>query len=791
MGGGTGARKRPARPLIWIAGLLLVVVGLGPSAEEATRREDPSRYDRPASPQPGDVAYRDVERIFNSRCVVCHGCYDAPCQLKLTAWEGIARGASPERIYDGTRLSAAEPSRLFEDALSASAWRARGFHPVLCERRDQDMVEGSVLAQMLLLKQRHPDPDSKLLPDTFDLSINRAQQCTTIEGFPTFARDYPLWGMPFGLPELSAPDRELLLRWIREGAPRMPDPPRLELDRQVARWENWLNVDTPKRQVVARYLYEHLFLAHLHFGDDLNYFRLVRSRTAPGHPVDLIATRRPFDDPGVAHPFYRIVPLGEAVVSKTHMPYRLDEARLKSWQRWFVEAPFTVESVPGYRPEVAANPFIAFAELPVQSRYRFLLDEAQFSIMNFIKGPVCRGQLALDVIDDYFWVFFTDPSAIDERDQERFLAANSANLRLPGELESDAPVLRHWRIYAEGQKRYLAARAAFLRGPEHRVLPQGTQLAWDGSNEDGSENPNAGLTVFRHFDSASVEQGLIGEEPQTAWVISYPLLERLHYLLVAGYDVYGNLGHQLKSRLYMDFLRIEGEQNFLSLLPQDAHLALEHRWYREAPKPTLDFVAESRLDLGDRSEPGLDGLPPQKAYERLLKLMQQRVGRALSHRFDLQGLPPSAPRDALKALADVRGASLQWLPQMVLIKLLPQHGDPIWLTLLNNSAHKNVAEIFFEDRRRLPEEDTLTVVNGVLGAYPNAFWTVAEAQLSELKRRVATLAGEADYGALMDQFGVRRTNPRFWALSDEVHLAMKERNPVDFGVLDYNRLENR
>mgnify|MGYP000732865784 CR=1 FL=1 len=38
-----------------------------------------------------------------------------------------------------------------------------------------------------------------------------------------------------------------------------------------------------------------------------------------------------------------------------------------------------------------------------------LLDEAEFFIMNFIKGPVCRGQMALDVIQDRFWVFFIDP----------------------------------------------------------------------------------------------------------------------------------------------------------------------------------------------------------------------------------------------------------------------------------------------------------------------------------------------------------------------------------------------
>ncbi|MFC6671745.1 hypothetical protein [Marinobacterium aestuariivivens] len=50
---------------------------------------------------------RDIGPILERRCVVCHGCYDAPCQLKLGAWEGVERGAHPDRIYDVTRLIAA------------------------------------------------------------------------------------------------------------------------------------------------------------------------------------------------------------------------------------------------------------------------------------------------------------------------------------------------------------------------------------------------------------------------------------------------------------------------------------------------------------------------------------------------------------------------------------------------------------------------------------------------------------------------------------------------------------
>ncbi len=60
--------------------------------------------------------------------------------------------------------------------------------------------------------------------------------------------------------------------------------------------------------------------------------------------------------------------------------------------------------------------------------------------------------------------------------------------------------------------------------------------------------------------------------PKTAWVIDYSLLERIHYLLVAGFDVFGNVAHQLETRLYMDFLRMEGEQNFLFFLPPDERI---------------------------------------------------------------------------------------------------------------------------------------------------------------------------------------------------------------------------
>ena len=119
---------------------LLSVLALGSCAtyyaatlDQRYGARDPARYDR-AAPAGAAVGYQDVKQILDNRCVVCHGCNDAPCQLNLASWQGMTRGASREQVY-ATRVFTAEPTRLFLDAHSNAAWRAKGFHPVQRARR--------------------------------------------------------------------------------------------------------------------------------------------------------------------------------------------------------------------------------------------------------------------------------------------------------------------------------------------------------------------------------------------------------------------------------------------------------------------------------------------------------------------------------------------------------------------------------------------------------------------------------------------------------------------------------
>ncbi len=74
---------------------------------------------------------KDIQPLFNARCVACHSCFDAPAQLKLNCAEGVVRGATKQRVYDTGRLKQAQHTRLHIDAHSEEEWREKGFYPVL------------------------------------------------------------------------------------------------------------------------------------------------------------------------------------------------------------------------------------------------------------------------------------------------------------------------------------------------------------------------------------------------------------------------------------------------------------------------------------------------------------------------------------------------------------------------------------------------------------------------------------------------------------------------------------
>ena len=711
--------------------------------------------------------------------MVCHGCYDAPCQLKLDAWAGLQRGASKEQVYS-LRLKAAPPTRLFEDAQTVEEWREKGFYPMI----NEPSPEQGVMARMLALKQLHPLPVGDTLPDTITLGLDREQQCTKPEDFDTFAANNPLWGMPYGLPGLSHKEHKTLTDWLQQGAKGVPvTAPSKAAMSELQRWETFFNGNSLKQQLMARYMYEHLFTANLYFsdlGEDGRYYTMVRSRTPPGQPIDIIATRRPFDDPGQARVYYRLQALRTAVLAKRHMPYALNAQRMQRWQQLFLEPEYKVTALPSYDPAVASNPFIAYRELPQTARYKFMLDEAQFTIMGFIKGPVCRGQVALNVIDDHFWVVFLDPDRKGIQENAEFLAAESKNLRLPADKVGGALVtIVEWRNYSREQLKFLKAKFEYI---QRMTGPDGTKvnldLIWDGYGE----NDNAALTIFRHSNSASVVKGFVGQQPKTAWVIDYSLLERIHYLLVAGYDVFGNVAHQLETRLYMDFLRMEGEQNFLFFLPPHERIVLRDFWYRQAVKEAQQFMMTDSVAFDRTSDIQYKTDNPK---EELLNMLKEHIPGSEAERYQ----PVGSHFDTLRNL---QGPPFSLLPEVSFVQVVGTDSDEYsYYTIVHNDGYLNNAQMFHEAKRRVPEEDYLTVVKGFIGAYPNVFFQVAESELDAFVNALKSMRDETDYATLVSIYGVRRNQSAFWPLSDKLYEHYLATQPREAGLFDVNRYENR
>lgn len=529
----------------------------------------------------------EVQPILVKRCVVCHSCYNSPCQLKLSSWDGLDRGASKEKIYNASRLQTMDPSRLFIDAQTTDQWRSKGFYSVTESPENQN--DQSILYTLLEHKRLSPEVNGSYFPEADDLTCAKNDQ-----ELEKYLKKHPNRGMPFGFPPLKQQEFNTIAGWLMQGAHGPTPGQQAKLTaihdkdkRMVSQWESLFNNPDPKYRITARYIYDHLFLAHISFGTGSGqFYEMVRSTTPPGQDIDVIATVRPYDDPLTKEFYYRFRKIYSTIVHKTHMVFPLDTKQFNRIEELFLQSDWPqAPHLIGYNPTMSANPFVAYEQIPARSRYQWLLDNAHYIIMTFIRGPVCKGQVALNVINDHFWLMFMDPDHDLAVKYPGFLRLHFNNLRMPGEKGSDYKLYKSllknnhykWAIdYYKARQQFYAAHYPDGLGPE---------TIWAGNRPD--DQPL--LTVFRHFDSASVHRGVLGNLPKTMWVIDYPLLERIYYSLVAGFDIYGTAGHQLGTRLYMDALRIEGESYFLDYMPADIREEMMSSWYIGISERSLHY----------------------------------------------------------------------------------------------------------------------------------------------------------------------------------------------------------
>ena len=755
-------------------------------------------------PSSKKISYlHDVKPILDKRCVVCHSCYNSPCQAKFSSFEGIDRGASKLAVYDASRLSAASPTRLFVDATTTSEWRKKGFF-TLTQTQESNMTSNdSIMIHLLYNKKMHPQIIGEYDPENDKLTCPRNK-----EELEEYLDDKPNHGMPYGLPALKESEYKTVASWLAQGAKgpttkeqKTLQTPSRNAQKEIQKWEHFLNKQDAKHQVTARYLYEHLYLAHIYFPSAKGeYYSLIRSITPAPKKPQIIATTRVFDNPNAAKFYYRLEKIHSTIVHKTHMTFKFDDAVLARFRELFIQSKWDEKPhVMDYDVKTSTNPILEFAQIPVRSRYQFLLDNSQYIITNFIRGPVCRGQIALNVIQDHFWVMFRDPDYDIGVLNPTFLKQEAENLTLPI-ADINNPIMEVLsNAYRKKYENYYRDKRRVMK----EEFPNGVSYnsIWKGNR--ASDAPI--LTIYRHFDSASVSKGVLGEEPKTMWVIDYAQFERIYYTLVAGYDVFGNVSHQANIRRYMDYLRLEGELNFLDYMPRDKRIPMFLSWYLNDDS------------FSDRDTNLIKNLPDHISYttkhpknEFIEYIVKKYILKSTGIAFDgVNYAKPYAadvkmPKnfktldDYTQAIRSITRSGNNFVRYMTdhranLIFVRVEMPDGIFLTryLVINRWHDNVNSMFFEEDTLNHKKDTMDILKRSVGSYPNAFAFIKFKDLPEFLKLIKDYDESDEDNAKLRRFFISRSDKNFWKSYDWFQKHYNKEEPIRGGLYDLNRYSRK
>lgn len=738
-----------------------------------------SNLQSPIVIQPVDISYQtDIRPIIETKCVACHACYDSPCQLNLSSATGLQRGANKTPVYDGTRLQAVAPTRLYIDATDEQDWRKKGFFSVI----DSTGETSSLMLKMLQLGRENQLADNDKMASDFDLNIARSNQCPTNDEFAEFKQTHAYAGMPYAVAGLSDAEFGTIASWLKQGGSLEPEktllsPPEY---RNIKQWETWLNGTTDKQRIVARYVYEHLFIAHLHFSDlpSQNFFRLVRSTTPPGEAIKPVASPRPNHDPQGDF-WYRLMPLAGAIVYKTHITYALNEQKLARYNQLFFDTNWRLTKLPGYSVAERSNPFTTFAPIPAKSRYQFMLDNAAYFVRTFIRGPVCHGQIATDVIRDRFWNLFQSPETDLFINNQAYRNEVSNLLAVPGVVDDLDDFLPEWVDYRGRNKQYLQKRQAAYQ----KFQPTGPQVSdlWDGD----ASKPDALLTIFRHHNSAAVQTGLVGDTPDTIWVMDYALFERSFYVLVTNFNVFGNVAHQTLTRLYFDLIRNGAEQNFLRFMPATERRDLIDSWYQGTAQLKL-FITYDEVDLGIPSAiTYTSNTPKSELFDRVKKampsiLLKPRTKFSDAHKM----LMPLTKQDAASL------PIIKMLPDVSFLRIYDDSGERQVYSILRDRAHSNVAFMLAEELRYQPDKDRLTIYPGILGSYPNFIFNVHLDDIEDFSAALRSAETSEHFEDIIENWGIRRSHADFWTILHDFTSFLRETRPTQAGIFDINRYQN-
>ncbi len=776
-----------------IAGAALVVSFLG-AACGTTEKESPGTAE-PGTPKSAPVSFtRNIKPIFDAKCVGCHACYDSPGQLDLRSVDGIVRGAMKVDTY-AARGKPIEPTFVWNSANTLDDWREMGFFSVIEGGRD------SIMGKMLVLGHANPVKPNEQFPA--DIKIDQLERQNYLPNkyeIDGYAEQYPQEGMPLAVSGLSEEEYTATMSWLENGAPidyEAPDPTANELA-EIQKWEAFLNADDKPSKLVARYIFEHLFLVNFLFEDrdDANSFILVRSTTPSGK--DTVPVHQHLPNGEVDGKFYYRFMLLELTdcVKNTRLQMLASDEKLDRWKNMFSEEDWSADRLPGYTDAERFNPLGTFNAIPPKARWKFTLDTGWLQNASIVHGPSCHGNMAVGTVQERWWMLFESPDTSLYVNDPVYRAEIDPLVALQQNPDNLMDAFLMQREYLERRKE--AIKRAFGRAKEthHRA-----RLAdiWRGEYPDDTPF----LSFIRHDDNGYAVEGsaAMGDFPKTVWVADLPIMEHAAYSAYINFDVFGDTLSQIfASRQIFGLSRVSNELNFLRFLPVKARRPLFESWYQgelaEAVTPALVPRLQPDEDIPTDIKYTTDD-PKREFLEKAIAYLGTRVNA------DDPINRPKTGDDAdriTKALISIVDASREqeptWrkfktlLPEAVFLRVDGAGREPVVYTMMHERDYATKGFISMALQDDIPSKAQVMILEGIYTAYPNFMFRINEDEIEEFASTLIDAETQDDLTAIVERWGIRRSSPDFWPVLDSVTAYGERTNPRRAGTFDINRYKN-
>jgi hypothetical protein len=285
------------------------------------------------------------------------------------------------------------------------------------------------------------------------------------------------------------------------------------------------------------------------------------------------------------------------------------------------------------------------------------------------------------------------------------------------------------------------------------------------------------------------------------WVIDYSQLERIYYALVAGFDVFGNLTHQVSVRRYMDYLRIEGELNFIDFMPSEARVPMLQSWY--IGDKSIDSIEHEVVASDHGTLVHFETDDPKREFvervvnDHILKSTKIEFDEVNYHPAEAQFTMPTSfetDQDILNGFKALTAPGTAFIRHnnMSGINLFYVHvrnykGKDHMFSIVINRWHDNVNSLFGEEKRLDPAKDTINFIRGSVGSYPNFFFVVEGRDVPDFFDLLANFDGSPAYLEKLHRYGVNRADDSFWETYDWFQDRLEEADPLRAGLYDLNR----